>query len=1420
MAYQGFLSLGGTEIANAARAATYANEIVPLLGVEDCWDCGDLAEALGDREYNTPLVDRPDWFDDHNPYSWEFCGLYPLEIEGLEDGTREATVTELSLDGAVVGAPRFKSREIRVSGLLIGASDGAVEYGMTWLAKALEGAPCRSGGEGCTGDHLCYYSSCPPMCTDSPALDSWPGGDVGPMTHAEAFFLCDEGLIQTAERACSVEYERTMYQVTMISGPTIVERYNSTCGSMVRVEFVLVAGVPFAFSTAISALPGAHEAPVAQVAEEIACVPGTDVVVRTNLATNPIPIGNAAGESTGWQADGTGFTVSASEVRRLIGDASVMMTRSEVTDMPNLAPNPDPADTLDGWSWALGQPGTGPERENLVTNPWPRTADGWTYETSTSSGSVDLAGPETYTNLNPNPSLETSLTGYSSSPSVTTIARDDAWAAPAAGDWSLKVSPTGAASVDTFGVIANTVYASLVPGTTYTVTATCHLVAPLVGALSGNARRIRAYWTASNLASDPAPNVAGDHVVSVTFTPTQAVDAIRLYNGAAQSERTNLAAYPFSNLPPEQYGATWGMVNRWFGGTTNTGTHAVVSGATDGPVPELTQYIRKTWTAVAETANDIAMAFTGPTGFAQATPVTAGQTYRFGYYWRPSWDLVATRDLISVAWYDADGNSLGTANGPDSPSTKPAGQWQRTTATFTVPEGAVRARVVHILYLAENVPPIGGYIDFTGVLVEESPVGEIDTYFDGNTPDTVTQGNFAWSGAAGASTSMATVLNPMWWDNIAIVEGSTPMQFTGDSEDTDEDTFEWTGTPHASTSTRLTSGEPGPDGQIGFARVASDITADDEWSATYAGDQVLTDGVTYSAGVFVRTTTGRTVQFEGRSFDLPPYSWQRLTGQVVGDGGPLTLTVSGVGRTAGGELDLARALVEEGAALGGYFDGSFPDAQGYTFTWTGEPDASTSTSSLLPISVDTELVADGSGPGGQESFQRTTIVNPKAGGEDGPRYVWENAEPGLYTYDLQVRSTQVADVTLRIVAFDADGVVLGSTAGQPVVLQQGEWTHTGPVTYLSPEGTARVQVTASFPGQDVLGAGESVDAAAMRVVEGLFTGTTMVGRVTFVGQHDDAIGTIDANAGAPFVASLYAAASVSGTAHLELEFYNSAGTLLDRVVGEPRIVAASPTPVASASWRRVNVVGTAPSGAAAIVVSAQVDSFQVAQPGDRGWVTEVLVEQTTRMLAYFDGSMDPVGAVTYEWTGTENASTSQALLALEPDPTPIIDPDCPVVPDPPRPPVIALDCVDTPTSWRRYVVDVHEDLVPVWRDAVPLIRLTTGSTAARQVRLRFYPNPLEVPLEALNPCEFCGEFVITYIPPRSEMFIDGIRQWVTVTDNRSGRTAVGNHLLSGSGGGPATWPLLGCGTAYTLVIDVSPTGVSDLEPEICLAARA
>lgn len=281
MAFNGFLSLGGTEIANAERVMAYARELIPGPEWGDCNDCEDLHLALGDRPYTSPFVDMPEWYSARNQDSWDFCGFYPLEIEGLDDGVREATVTELAIDGGVVSAPRHRSREIKVTGLLIAATDAALSYGLAWLTTALEGAPCRADSS-CTGDHLCFYSSCPPMCEDSPNLpEDLNDPDRPPGSVLDPFWLCDTGPITEWTRACSAPYERTLYQVTTTSGPSVVERYNMGCGFMIRVEFTMVAGVPWAYSTPIAACPtSTTPIPEPITVPEVPCVlvPDTTIV--------------------------------------------------------------------------------------------------------------------------------------------------------------------------------------------------------------------------------------------------------------------------------------------------------------------------------------------------------------------------------------------------------------------------------------------------------------------------------------------------------------------------------------------------------------------------------------------------------------------------------------------------------------------------------------------------------------------------------------------------------------------------------------------------------------------------------------------------------------------------------------------------------------------------------------------------------------------------------------------------------------------------------------------------------------------------------------------------------------------------------------------------------------------------------------
>lgn len=159
--FEGYLSLGGTEVINAARTKAYIDKNNPSIPLKNCEECDDLAEALDEGVYESPMVDDAPWFDPNDMATNRFYGLYPLSIEGIEDSTRVAPVLESIVDGGSVGAVRFGTRSIRVHGILIAGDEEAMVAGTTWLRNALDPAPCTAHGGSCGGAQLCYYSSCP-----------------------------------------------------------------------------------------------------------------------------------------------------------------------------------------------------------------------------------------------------------------------------------------------------------------------------------------------------------------------------------------------------------------------------------------------------------------------------------------------------------------------------------------------------------------------------------------------------------------------------------------------------------------------------------------------------------------------------------------------------------------------------------------------------------------------------------------------------------------------------------------------------------------------------------------------------------------------------------------------------------------------------------------------------------------------------------------------------------------------------------------------------------------------------------------------------------------------------------------------------------------------------------------------------------
>lgn len=278
MVFPGYMSFGGTEVINQARTKAYVDHAVPLLDLRECDGCEDFNEVVGDEPYQSPLVDQPDWFDDANPDSWDFYGLYPLSMEGFDDGVTTVTVTELMGPGAAVSMPRRASRQMRVTGLLVGRTDASIAYGMVWLRNALLGNPCDDSLS-CTGDHLCYFTACPPVCEDSPDFpeEGNPGG-----TRA-----CEDGLVIDPISECTAPYERFLYDVTLVDGPRIVEQYPSDCAEYVRVEFTLVAASPSPVGVLRRAVSPDSISRDPVLIPEISCTPDGGITERLNLIPSP-----------------------------------------------------------------------------------------------------------------------------------------------------------------------------------------------------------------------------------------------------------------------------------------------------------------------------------------------------------------------------------------------------------------------------------------------------------------------------------------------------------------------------------------------------------------------------------------------------------------------------------------------------------------------------------------------------------------------------------------------------------------------------------------------------------------------------------------------------------------------------------------------------------------------------------------------------------------------------------------------------------------------------------------------------------------------------------------------------------------------------------------------------------------------------
>lgn len=153
---------------------------------------------------------------------------------------------------------------------------------------------------------------------------------------------------------------------------------------------------------------------------------------------------------------------------------------------------------------------------------------------------------------------------------------------------------------------------------------------------------------------------------------------------------------------------------------------------------------------------------------------------------------------------------------------------------------------------------------------------------------------------------------------------------------------------------------------------------------------------------------------------------------------------------------------------------------------------------------------------------------------------------------------------------------------------------------------------------------------------------------------------------------------------------------------------------------------------------------------------------------------------------------------------------------PPTLPIPVNPCACTPLTRRRHCITIPSSvLTPIWSDVVTDIEIYAGSISLKNVRIRFFPNPLNRSVEDLDPCAWCAELNLTVVPAFSTVRIDSTRRAITVTCSGAEPVPAGS-AVTGADGGPFNWPTLDCGTPYLMCVEAA-TGT--IAPDATITVR-
>lgn len=217
MAYDGWLSYGGVELANLSRTA----QLAEAMGIDTVWTDPATVQWIEDAltggvgdDYD--LVEAAPWYDAGVPASAEFAGVVVLSLPGLDDSTKESGTVEYITDGGASTGLRSKTLPLVANFGLVASTERGADFGKRWLDRVLAGNPDRMF---CSGSDLRYFQ-----------YRQEAGLGVPPIKHRR--------------------------NVSITRGTSITRKRYTHCSALWLVTFTLTANDPFEYGEPVEQFTG------------------------------------------------------------------------------------------------------------------------------------------------------------------------------------------------------------------------------------------------------------------------------------------------------------------------------------------------------------------------------------------------------------------------------------------------------------------------------------------------------------------------------------------------------------------------------------------------------------------------------------------------------------------------------------------------------------------------------------------------------------------------------------------------------------------------------------------------------------------------------------------------------------------------------------------------------------------------------------------------------------------------------------------------------------------------------------------------------------------------------------------------------------------------------------------------------------